>query len=253
MASVLPGGNGRRPPSRAGEAGEGEAAGSVCRVGGNGTEPVHHRSRRSPVDGSDGVAGRCPSIPPASPVSDRQRRRAWVWPSRTDAALIMLLALVALVGPVTIVSGRYPSMRYHARALFCRKTITGAIAHAAPVARSAFPPDCQGRAAAGHCTASGALRVPGGSAAGARPGAVAHALARSLNVLGVCYAALDRHAEALDAYEAAVRTLLPVFQRLPAAFANQMAYSVWDYVTACQRLGRTPDAAVLAAVQQHLE
>jgi len=54
-----------------------------------------------------------------------------------------------------------------------------------------------------------------------------------------------------------VRTLLPAFQRLPAAFANLMAYSVRDYVTACQRLGRTPDAAVLAAVlavvQQHLE
>jgi tetratricopeptide (TPR) repeat protein len=89
--------------------------------------------------------------------------------------------------------------------------------------------------------------------ADACPAAFLPDLARSLNVLGVCFAALDRHAEALDAYEAAVRTLLPVFQRLPAAFANQMAYSVWDYVTACQRLGRTPDAAVLAAVQQHLE
>ena len=82
------------------------------------------------------------------------------------------------------------------------------------------------------------------------PAAFRPDLARSLNVLGDCYAALDQHDAALEAYEAAVRTLLPAFQRLPATFADQMAYSVRDYVTACARLGRAPDAAVLAAAQQ---
>ena len=84
----------------------------------------------------------------------------------------------------------------------------------------------------------------------ARPDAFCPDLARSLNVLGVCYAALDRHAEALDACEEAVRTLLPAFQRLPAAFADQMAYSVRAYKAACVRLGRAPDAALLAAAGQ---
>jgi len=83
-----------------------------------------------------------------------------------------------------------------------------------------------------------------------RPAAFRPALARSLNRLGDCFAALDRHAEALDAYEEAIRTLLPAFQRLPAAFADQMAYSVRDYKAACVRLGRAPDAALLAAAQQ---
>ncbi len=75
-------------------------------------------------------------------------------------------------------------------------------------------------------------------------------LARSLNVLGACFAALDRHDAALAAYEEAVRTLLPAFQRLPAAYADQMAYSVRDYGTACERLGRAPDAALLAEARQ---
>ena len=62
--------------------------------------------------------------------------------------------------------------------------------------------------------------------AAARPATFRPDLAHSLNVLGACFAALDRHAEALDACEAAVRALLPAFQRLPAAFADQMASSV---------------------------
>ena len=86
--------------------------------------------------------------------------------------------------------------------------------------------------------------------ADACPAAFLPDLARSLNVLGDCYAALDQHDAALEAYEAAVRTLLPAFQRLPAAFADQMAYSMRDYATACARLGRAPDAALLAAAQQ---
>jgi hypothetical protein len=45
-----------------------------------------------------------------------------------------------------------------------------------------------------------------------------------------------------------VKNLLPAFKRLPAAFADQMVYSVQEYVTACERLGRVPDAALLAAV-----
>ena len=85
--------------------------------------------------------------------------------------------------------------------------------------------------------------------ADACPAAFLPDLARSLNHLGACFAALDRHDAALEAYEAAVRTLLPAFQRLPAAYADQMAYSVRDYATACERLGRTPDAALLAAAR----
>ena len=81
-----------------------------------------------------------------------------------------------------------------------------------------------------------------------RPAVFLPDLARSLNVLGDCYAALDQHDAALEAYEAAVRTLLPAFQRLLAAFADQMAYSARDYATACARLGRAPDAALLAAL-----
>jgi len=42
--------------------------------------------------------------------------------------------------------------------------------------------------------------------------------------------------------------LLPAFQRLLSAYADQMAYSVRDYATACARLGRAPDAALLAAL-----
>jgi tetratricopeptide (TPR) repeat protein len=84
--------------------------------------------------------------------------------------------------------------------------------------------------------------------ADACPAAFLPDLARSLNHLGACFAALDRHDAALDAYEEAVRTLLPAFKRLPAAFADQMVYSVQEYVTACERLGRVPDAALLAAV-----
>jgi tetratricopeptide (TPR) repeat protein len=89
--------------------------------------------------------------------------------------------------------------------------------------------------------------------ADACPAAFLPDLARSLNVLGDCYAALDQHDAALEAYEAAVRTLLPAFQRLPAAFADQMAYSMRDYATACARLGRAPDAALLAAARQSPE
>jgi tetratricopeptide (TPR) repeat protein len=84
--------------------------------------------------------------------------------------------------------------------------------------------------------------------ADACPAAFLPDLARSLNHLGACFAALDRHDAALDAYEEAVRTLLPAFKRLPAAFADQIVYSVRRYVTACARLGRVPDAALLAAV-----
>jgi hypothetical protein len=50
-----------------------------------------------------------------------------------------------------------------------------------------------------------------------------------------------------------VRTLLPAFQRLLAAFADQMASSARDYAAACARLGRVPDAALLATAQQPLE
>ena len=46
-----------------------------------------------------------------------------------------------------------------------------------------------------------------------------------------------------------MKKLLPAFKRLPAAYADQMAYSVRDYATACERLGRTPDAALLAAAR----
>ncbi|MCS7290646.1 MAG: hypothetical protein NZ699_16110 [Roseiflexus sp.] len=67
----------------------------------------------------------------------------------------------------------------------------------------------------------------------------------SLNLLGDRLAAMDRPEEALNAYEEALRTLLPFFLALPEAFAERIDDMVRGYVNACQALGREPDAGLM--------
>ncbi len=63
----------------------------------------------------------------------------------------------------------------------------------------------------------------------------------------------QRPREALAAYEEAMRTLAPFFLRLPAAFADRMAYMVWDYLAACAATGAQPDEDLLRPVQEALQ
>ncbi len=60
----------------------------------------------------------------------------------------------------------------------------------------------------------------------------------------------QRPREALAAYEEAVRTLVPLFLRLPAAFADRMVYMVQEYLTACEAAGQAPDEALLRPIQE---
>jgi hypothetical protein len=48
--------------------------------------------------------------------------------------------------------------------------------------------------------------------------------------------------------EEAVRSLLPFFQALPAAFADRMGYMLRDYIAACRRAKQEPDRELVKGV-----
>ena len=77
-------------------------------------------------------------------------------------------------------------------------------------------------------------------------------LAMSLNNLGRALSDLGRREEALAAYEEAVRTLLPFFQALPAAFAGWMQTMLGNYLWVCGEAKREPDWELVEEVRRGL-
>jgi tetratricopeptide (TPR) repeat protein len=75
-------------------------------------------------------------------------------------------------------------------------------------------------------------------------------LAMSLNNLGNWFFKVDRWEEALQTYEEAIRTLLPFFRALPTAFADRMQTMVENYLRACRKVGKTPDAGLMEELRR---
>ena len=81
-----------------------------------------------------------------------------------------------------------------------------------------------------------------------RPDAFLPNLAMSLNNLGTMLSQLGRREEALQAAQEAVRTLLPFFERLPAAYARWMATMAKRYVVFAEENGSEGDQELMRRV-----
>jgi len=57
---------------------------------------------------------------------------------------------------------------------------------------------------------------------------------------------------ALVAYEEAVRTLLPFFRALPAAFRDWMQTMLDNYIAACEEAKREPERGLVEEVRRAL-
>lgn len=83
-----------------------------------------------------------------------------------------------------------------------------------------------------------------------RPDVFLPNLAASLNNLGNRLSALGRREQALDAANEAVRTLLPFFCTLPAAFSTQMKNHYRNYLKRAEESGQEPDAELVGEVEE---
>ena len=86
-----------------------------------------------------------------------------------------------------------------------------------------------------------------------RPDAFTPNLAAALNTLADRLSEFGRPEDALAAAEEAVSLLSPYFQARPLAFAGWMQEMARVYRQLCEGLGREPDAALLAPVDQTFE
>ncbi|MCS7269326.1 MAG: tetratricopeptide repeat protein [Geminicoccaceae bacterium] len=85
-----------------------------------------------------------------------------------------------------------------------------------------------------------------------RPEVFGPDLAKSLSLLGYCLEAVGRLPEAVAADEEALRTMLPQFQERPAVLLPMMRALARHYIRRSEKLGREPDAKLLAPIVANL-